>query len=160
MKIDNQKNIYKIWIRKLVFTILFTGSIVAVIFLNFFDHPESPVTKYHVIIAIALVFIVISVIGVLRNPYYFYFNDAKDVLVFRYYPAGIFNSKKNSVQIPKQHFVKFEIEKYFFGMEEKLILYQDYRNKVAKYPPISLSAVDRADKEKLKNTLLRYSGEK
>jgi hypothetical protein len=64
------------------------------------------------------------------------------------------------VQIPKQHFVKFEIVKYFFGFEEKLILYQNYRNKVAKYPPISLSAVDKADKEKLKNTLQRYSGKK
>lgn len=160
MKIDNQKNIYKIWLRKMIFTILFTGSIVLVMFLKFFDQPESPVTKYHVIIAIAAVFIIISVIGVLRNPYYFYFDDTNDVLVFRYYPVGIFNSKKNSVQIPKQQFVKFEITKYFFGMEEKLILYQNYRNKVAKYPPISLSAVDRADKEKLKNTLQRHSGKK
>ncbi|MCA1746440.1 MAG: hypothetical protein LC655_01990 [Bacteroidales bacterium] len=160
MKIDNQKNIYRIWIRKLLFTILFTASVVAVIFLKFFDQPESPVTKYHVIIAIASVFIIISVIGVLRNPYYFYFDDTNDVLVFRYYPVGIFNSKKNSVQIPKQQFVKFEITKYFLGMEEKLILYQNYRNKVAKYPPISLSAVDKADKEKLKNTLQRHSGKK
>jgi hypothetical protein len=144
----------------LLFTILFTGSIVAVMFLKFFDNPESPVTKYHVIIAIAAVFIIISVVGVLRNPYYFYFDDTNDVLTFRYYPVGIFNSKKNSVQIPKQHFVKFEIVKYFLGFEEKLILYQNYRNKIAKYPPISLSAVDKADTEKLKNTLHRYSGKK
>jgi hypothetical protein len=158
MKIDNQKNIYRIWLRKMAFTIVFTASIIGVMFLKVFDHPESPVTKYHVIIAISAVFIIISAIGVLRNPYYFYFDDSKDVLVFRFYPVGIFNSKKNSAQIPKQQFVKFEIEKYFFGMEEKLILYQNYRNKVAKYPPITLSAVDKADREKLKNTLQRHSG--
>ena len=160
MKINNQKNVYRIWLRKLVLTILFTASIVAVIFLKIFDNPESPITKYHVIIAIAAIFIVISVINVIRNPYYFYFDDTNDVLVFRYYPVGLFNSKKNSVQIPKQHFVKFETTPYFFGTEEKLILYQNYRNKVAKYPPIALSAVDKADKEKLKNTLQRYSGKK
>lgn len=160
MKIDNQKNIYRIWLRKMAFTIIFTASIITVMFLKAFDHPESPITKYHVIIAISVVFIIISTIGVFRNPYYFYFDDSKDVLVFRYYPVGIFNSKKNSVQIPKQQFVKFEIVKYFFGMEEKLILYQNYRNKVAKYPPITLSAVDKADKEKLKNILQRYSEKK
>ena len=160
MKIDNQRNIYRIWLRKMAFTIAFTASIITVMFLKVFDHPESPITKYHVIIAISAVFIIISAIGILRNPYYFYFDDSKDVLVFRFYPVGIFNSKKNSAQIPKQQFVKFEIEKYFFGMEEKLILYQNYRNKVAKYPPITLSAVDKADREKLKNMLQRYSGKK
>ncbi|MEX0983381.1 MAG: hypothetical protein WD577_09945 [Bacteroidales bacterium] len=158
MKIDNQKNIYRIWLRKMAFTIVFTASIITVMFLKVFDHPESPITKYHVIIAISAVFIIISTIGVLRNPYYFYFDDSKDMLVFRYYPVGIFNSKKNSVQIPKQQFVKYEIVKYFFGMEEKLILYQNYRNKVAKYPPITLSAVDKADREKLKRALQNYSG--
>ena len=157
MKIDNQKNIYRIWLRKMAFTIVFTASIITVMFLKIFDHPESPITKYHVIIAISIVFIIISTIGVLRNPYYFYFDDSKDVLVFRYYPVGIFNSRKNSVQIPKQQFVKYEIVKYFFGLEEKLILYQNYRNKVAKYPPITLAALDKADREKLKNILQRYS---
>ncbi len=160
MKIDNQKNIYRIWLRKMAFTIVFTASIITVMFLKVFDHPESPITKYHVIIAISAVFMIISAIGILRNPYYFYFDDSKDVLVFRYYPVGIFNSRKNSVQIPKQQFVKFEIEKYFFGLEEKLILYQNYRNKVAKYPPITLAALDKADCEKLKNMLQRYSGKK
>ena len=137
MKIDNQKSIYRIWLRKMVFTIVFTASIVIVMFLKIFDKPESPITKYHLIIAISAVFIVISIINMLRNPYYFYFDDRNDVLVFRYYPVGLFNSRKNSVEIPKQHFVKFETSKFFLGMEEKLVLYQNYRNKVAKYPPIS-----------------------
>jgi hypothetical protein len=157
MKIDNQKNIYRIWLRKMVYTIVFTGSILGVLFLNIFDGADAAFTKYHVIILIAAIFIVISVIGVMRNPYYFYFSDSKDVLEFRYYPVGIFNSKKNSAQIPKQHFIKFETEKFFFGLEEKLILYQSYRNKVAKYPPISLSAVDATDRENLKKALQNYS---
>ena len=134
MKIDNQKNIYRIWLRKMAFTIVFTASIIGVMFLKAFDHPESPISKYHVIIAISAVFIIISAIGVLRSPYYFYFDDSKEVLVFRYYPAGIFNSKKNSVQIPKQQFVKYEVVKYLFGMEEKLILYQNYRQQDSQVP--------------------------
>lgn len=160
MKIDNQRNIYRIWLRKLVFTIVFTIAILAIVFLNIFDQQDAPITKYHLVIAISLVFIVISIIGYLRNPYYFYFDDINDVLVFRYYPVGLFNSRKNSIQIPKQHFVKFETTKFFFGMEEKLILHQLYRKKVANYKPISLSAVDKADREKLKTVLTRYSSQK
>lgn len=157
MKIDNQKNIYRIWLRKLVSTIVFTIAILAIVFLDILDQPDAAFTKYHLVIAISVVFIVFSIYGYLRNPYYFYFDDINEVLVFRYYPAGLFNSRKNTIQIPKQHFVKFETTKFFFGMEEKLILHQLYRKKVAKYKPISLSAVDKADREKLKAVLTRYS---
>jgi len=157
MKIDNQKSIYRIWLRKMVFTIVFTASIVIVMFLKIFDKPDSPITKYHLIIAISAVFIIISIINMLRNPYYFYFDDTNDVLVFKYYPVGLFNSRKNSVEIPKQHFVKFETSKFFLGTEEKLVLYQHYRNKIAKYPPISLSALSKAEREKLKMALTAYS---
>jgi hypothetical protein len=157
MKIDNQRTIYRIWLRKLINTIIFTAAIVIVMFLNIFDSPGSVITKYHIIIAISLVFIILSVIGALRNPYYFHFNDINDVLVFRYYPVGIFNSRKNSIEIPKQHFVKFEIRKFFLGMEEKLILYQVFRKKVANYPPISLSALSKREKEKLFLALTTYS---
>jgi hypothetical protein len=141
----------------MVFTIIFTASIIAVIFINAFDQPESIITKYHLIIAVSAIFIVLSVIGLLRNPYYFYFDDINEVLVFRYYPVGFFNSKKNSIQIPKQQFVKFETTKFFLGIEEKLVLYQLYRKKVAKYPPISLSAVNKDDRKKLLLTLEKYS---
>ena len=157
MKIDNQKTVYRIWLRKLIFTIAFTASVVIVLFLDVFDQPDSIITKYHLIIAIAVVLIIISLIGILKSPYYFYFDDINDVLVFRYYPIGFFNSKKNSVQIPKQNFVKFKTSKFFLRTQEKLILYQVYRKKVAKYPPISLSALTKQEREALKETLKQYT---
>lgn len=157
MKIDNQRNIYRIWLRKMIVTIIFALSIIAFVFLDILDDPDAVISKYHIVIAISIVYIVISIIGVLRNPYYFHFHDSNDMLVIRYYPVGLFNSKKNSIEIPIQHFVRFEIQKFFFGLEEKLIIYQNYRQKTAKYPPISLSAVDKDDRERLKITLTRYS---
>jgi hypothetical protein len=156
MKINNKKNIDRIWTRKAVLTIAFTAAIMGVLFFLYIS-PDASITKYHIIIAISLFFIIVSVIGALHKPYYFYFDDINDVLVFRYYPIGIFNSKKNSIQIPKDHLVKFEMSKFFFGLEEKLVLYQKYRTKVAKYSPISLSAVSKKDREKLKLALGKYS---
>lgn len=160
MKIDNKKHVYRIWLRKMIFTIVFTLSVVVVLFLDIFERPDSSITRYHVIIALALVFIIISVINSLRNPYYFYFEDKEGMLVFRFYPVGFFNSRKNSIEIPKQHLVKFEIIKFFLGMEEKLVLYQVYRKKVAKYPPISLSGLTHTERSKLKEALSLYVKEK
>ncbi len=157
MKIDNQRNIYRIWLRKLIITIIFTMSIIALVFLNILNKPDSVITKYHVVIAIAAVYIVVSLIGLFRNPYYFHLHDTTDMLVIRFYAVSLFNHKKNSIEIPIQHFVKFEIETFFFGLEEKLVVYQNYRQKVAKYPPISLSAVDKSDRDRLKIVLTRYS---
>lgn len=157
MKIDNQRNIYRIWLRKLIITIIFTLSIPSVIFLNILNAPDATITKYHVIIAISVIYIIISVIGVLRNPYYFHFHDTPEMLIIRFYPATLFNHKKNSIQIPIQHFVKFEIEMFFFGRDEKLVLYQNYRQKVVKYPPISLSAVNKDDRDSLKIVLTRFA---
>ena len=157
MKIDNQRNIYRIWIRKLITTILFVMSIIAIVFLNILNEPDSTLTKYHLVIAIAIVYIIVSLIGVFRNPYYFHFHDTTDMLVIRFYPVSLFNYKKNSIEIPIQNFVKFDIEKFFFGMDEKLIVYQNYRKKVAKYAPISLSAVNKDDRDRLKIVLTRYA---
>jgi len=160
MKIDNQKTVYRIWIRKLIFTIVFVASIVLVMFVKVFEQQDTAITKYHLVIAIAVVFIIFSLINMFRNPYYFYFDDINDVLVFRYYPVGFFNSKKNSVQIPKQQFVRYETSRFFLKTQEKLVLYQLYRNKVAKYPPISLSALTKKEREELKTTLSHYSKKK
>ncbi len=156
MKIDNQRNIYRIWLRKLTITIIFTLTVLPTFFLDILDGPDAVFTKYHLIIIISLAYIIISLIGVFRNPYYFHFHDTTDMLIIRFYPVGLFNHKKNSIEIPIQHFVKFEIEKFFFG-QEKLIIHQQYRQKVAKYPPISLSAVNEEDRERLKVVLTRYS---
>ena len=156
MKIDNKRNIYRIWLRKMIITIIFTIGIVSMMFINEYKLFWGVFTKYHIMIAIAAVFIIISTIGVIRSPYYFYFDDINDVLVFKYYPVGFFNSKKHSVQIPKQQFLKYETSKYLLGTQERLVLYQLYRSKEAKYPPINLSALNKEEQKKLKLTLEKY----
>jgi len=157
MKYDNKQAAYRIWLRRLLFAIIFTLAVIIILFTSWFDNPESGITKYHLIIAIALVYIIISLFNFLRLPYFISFSDVDDMIIIRYYPLSIFNSKKNSIEIPKKQFVKFETLKFFFGLEEKLIVYQNFRNKIAKYPPISLSAVNKSDRERIKNSLRRYT---
>ena len=79
----------------------------------------------------------------MKIPYFVSYNDHGEMIVMRYYPLSLFNSKKHSIEIPKPQFVKYELKPFFFGRHQKIILYQHFRNKVVAYPPISLSAAGR-----------------
>ncbi len=156
MKIDNQKNTYRIWIRRLTMTIGFTLAIIILIFIPWFDQPDLRLSEFHAMIFVAAVYVVISIFNTMKVPYFVSYNDHGDVIVMRYYPLSLFNSKKNSIEIPKQQFVKYELKPFFFGRYQKIILFQHFRNKVVGYPPISLSALNEEDKSRILASLQKY----
>ena len=156
MKVDNQKNTYRIWLRRLITAIVFTLFIVILIFIPWFDNPDLRITEYHLMIFIAVLYVVISILNTLKIPYYVSYNDHGETIVMRYYPLSLFNSKKNSIEIPKQQFVKYELKPFFFGRFQKIILFQHFRNKVVPYPPISLSALEEDDRNRIIASLQKY----
>lgn len=157
MKIDNKRNTYRLWLNRMVTTIVFTVAILVIIFIPWFDNPESRLSKYHLIILIALVYILLNLHTYLKRPYFVSYSDQGEMIVLRYYPLSLFASQKHSIEIPKKQLVKFELQDFYFGSQQKLILYQHFRNKVAKYPPISLSAVDKEDRENMLQSLSKYA---
>jgi hypothetical protein len=157
MKIDNQRNTYRIWLSRLIMTVVFALIIVVLIFIPWFDNPEAQFTKYHVIILISAIYVGINVINYLKRPYFVSFNDQGEKIVVRYYPVSMFTSRKNSIEIPKQQFVKYELKPFLLKTQHYLILQQNFRGKVAKYPPISLSALDKEDREKMLQSLDKYA---
>ncbi len=158
MKLDNQRNTYRIWLSRLVMTIVFTLIILLIVFLPWFDETEFWLTKYHVAIFISAIYILLNWINYLKRPNFIAYSDQGEMIVVRYYPVSMFTSRKNSIEIPKQHFVKFELQPFLFKTQHKLILVQNFRDKEAKYPPISLSAMDREDRDKMLSSLSKYSG--
>jgi hypothetical protein len=158
MKLDNQKNTYRIWLNRLVMAIVFTLVILVLIFLPWFDGEAFPFTQYHVMIFIALIYVVINVFNTLKIPYFVFYSDHGEMIIFRYYSLSLFNSRKNSIEIPKKQFVKYELKPFFFGRYQKIILYQHFRNRVVPYPPISLSAVDEEDRKRILASLTKYMG--
>ncbi len=156
MKIDNQRNTYRIWLSRLVMTIVFTIAIIIILFLPWFDEPEAPVTKYHAIIFVALIYILINLYNYLKRPYFVAYSDQGETLIMRYYPLSLFTSRKNSIEIPKTQFVKYEIKSFLFGTQQWITLYQNFRGKVAKYPRISLSALDKEDRERILESLKKH----
>jgi hypothetical protein len=97
--------------------------------------------------------------GIVRDHNYFYYTDQRLKLVFRYYSVASFISNPNSVEIKKTDFLKFEVEKKLLGLRKYLILYQKTPKGVAKYPPISISLLKKAEEKVLSDSLLKVKAE-
>lgn len=157
MKIDNQRNTYRIWLSRLVMTIVFALVILVLVFVPWFDNLESGITKYHMVILISAIYLAINLINFLKSPYFVSYSDHGEKIVVRYYPLSMFTSRKHSIEIPKKQFVKFELKSFLLGTQHKLILIQNFRGKEAKYAPISLSAMDKEDRQKMLQSLEKYA---
>ena len=156
MELDNQRNTYRVWLSRLVMSMVFALIILAIVFLPWFDESKFWLTKYHVAIFISAIYIIVNWINFMKRPYYVSFNDQGEKLVVRYYPISMFTSRKHSIEIPKQQFVKYELKPFFLKSQYYLILYQNFREKVVPYPRISLSAMDMQDREKMLKSLEKY----
>ncbi len=156
MKVDNQRNTYRIWLSRLVMTVVFTMIILLIVFLPWFDETEFWLTKYHVAIFISAIYILINWINYLKRPNFVAYSDQGEMLVIRYYPVSMFTSRKNSIEIPKTQFVKYQLQPFFLKSQHYLILFQNFRGKVVPYPRISLSAMEKEDREKMLDSLEKY----
>jgi hypothetical protein len=139
-------------------TIVFSLIILAIVFLPWFDETKFWLSKYHVVIFISAIYIIVNWINFLKRPYFVSYNDQGEMLLVRYYPVSMFTSRKHSIEIPKKQFVKYELKPFLFKTQHYLILHQNFRGKVANYPRISLSAMEKEDREKMLASLSKYSG--
>lgn len=137
-------------------TTVFALIIVVLIFIPWFDNPDAGITKYHIIIVVCGIYLIINLINYLKRPYFVSYNDQGDMLVIRYYPVSMFTSRKNSIEIPKQQFLKYDLKPFLLGTQHYLILHQKFRGKEAKYPPVSLSALEKGDRLSLLQSLDKY----
>ncbi len=140
-------------------TIVFSLIILAIVFLPWFDETEFWLSKYHVAIFISAIYIILNWINFLKRPYFISYNDQGEKIVVRFYPVSMFTSRKNSIEIPKKQFVKYELKPFLFKTQHYLILHQNFRGKVVAYPQISLSALDKEDREKMLESLEKYTSQ-
>jgi len=159
MKLDNKRNTYRIWLSRLIMTVVFTLVILLIIFLPWFDDSEFWLTRYHVVILISAIYIAVNWINYLKRPNFISYSDQGEMIIVRFYPVSMFTSRKNSIEIPKKQFVRYELQPFLFRTQHKLILTQNFRGKEARYPAISLSALDREDREKMLQSLDKLSAQ-
>ena len=137
-------------------TILTTLAILILFVVPWFEDTGFWLSEYHLIILIAGAYILYNIFNYIKSPHYISYSDQGEMIIFRYYSLNLFNSKKHSIEIPKKQFVKYELNPFFFGLYKKIVLYQHFRNRMAAYPPISLSALGKEDLDKILASLQKY----
>jgi hypothetical protein len=155
MKLDNKKNTFRIWLQKFFATLLFVPAVIVIWFTRLFNDPVLGLEKGHYLIIACVLYIAVWVYHFLLKPYFVFFTDNGNKIIFRYYPISALNRKKHSIEIPKDTFLRYKTETYFLG-KERLFLYQRLKNKIAKYPPVNLSALGKNDIIRLKRALDQY----
>ena len=154
MKFDNKKNTYNIWLYKFIATVVLSPLIIVFSFATYFKHPFLGIDRGLWVGFFALLYLTVILYHRLRKPNYILYSDNGNKITLRYFPVKAFNHKKHSIEIPKNKFVKFEI--IYASKYNSLVLYQNFKSGIGKYPPISLSALSKKDVSRLKRSLTQY----
>ncbi len=104
-------------------------------------------------LSFGILFTFLYVLLALSKPYYFSFKDANEKLVFRFYNAHPFFMKPRAIELNNKLLAKYEVKKKLWGLQKFIIIHQHTPKGIAKYPPISVSAVGPQQWEKLDKTL-------
>jgi len=157
MKLDNSKTIISFRIKLFVVTVLFLAYIIlsysAKVFkLTLFGWSDTIWT-----IIFAGVWLFIAFLPMIINYHFVSYSDEDESIVFRYFSAGIVGGRKNSVEIDKRTFAGYKTEKKLFGLIKTITLYQHFKEGVAKYPPIYISALNKEESSKVVRSLNQYA---
>jgi len=101
----------------------------------------------------AIAYVIYSIYNSFRNYNYIYFNDESDKILLRYFSPNIFTSKKNSIEIPKKDFAGYVLNSFFMRYREKITLLKRTGKGLAKYPPVSITALDAHERDMLLHAL-------
>ncbi len=157
MTIDIKRTVLRTQLTRFILAIIFTISVVTVLIHKVFRNEILGLDREQWALILVFIYIVIAAIDFIREPYYIYFKDDGSKIILRYFSLGFFNKQKNAIEIPKQDFRGFEKKKYLLGLKEKIILSQKIRGKIAKYPAVSITSLNRKEKEKILASLEKYT---
>jgi hypothetical protein len=153
MTFDNSKTIIGSRIKLFVATVLFLGYLLLAFAARVIKFPLLGMDETTITVIIAAIYLIIVFIPMALSYQYVYFSDEGDFIVFRYFFAGIVGGKKNSIEIHKETFKGYNIEKKLLGLVQSITLYQQIKGRKAKYPPVYISALTKEEKEKVISSL-------
>ncbi|MBN2275463.1 MAG: hypothetical protein JXR41_07720 [Bacteroidales bacterium] len=155
MIIDIQRTILRKNLRAFILAIVFILIILLLLLTYLYEDQLFGLSNYHIAIIIAGIYVLYMLFNTLRQYYYVYFSDDNDKIILRYFPTSFFTHKKNAIEIPKKDFIGYEKKRWLFGFRENIILMVQTPRGIAKYPSVSLTALNKKEKESLYRALDR-----
>ena len=104
-------------------------------------------------VGLVVIYLIIVFLPMIRNYRFIYFSDEGETIIIRYFESGIFGGRKNSVEINKKTLTGFKMESKYFGLIHSITLFQQYKEGIAKYPPVYISALSKKERTMILKSL-------
>jgi len=157
MTLNNSKSIINLKIIRRVSIVFFLTFLTLSYAANIIKFPLLEMSRVTWTFILLAIFLLIIFLPMLLNYQYVSFSDEGENIIFRYFSMGIIPGNKNSVEINKRTFSGFTLEKKFFGLSQRITMYQRLKEGVAKYPPIYITALKREEKARVLNSLNSFA---
>jgi hypothetical protein len=157
MTFDNSKTIISLRIKLFGATVIFLAYIALAYVAKIIKFPLLGMSDTFWTVILVVIYLFIAILPIVLNYQFVFFSDDTEKIVFRYFTSGIVGGRKNSVEIDKVSFGGYKIESRLFGLVHSLTLFQRFKEGVAKYPPVYISALSAAERQKLIKALNKYS---
>ena len=138
-------------------SVLILAFVVLTYFENIIKYPLLGMNETAWTIMLVVVYLIIVILPIFRNYQFIYYSDEGDSIIFRYFGSGIFGGRKNSVEINKKSFSGYKTEFRFLGLIQTITLFQQYKEGVAKYPPIFISALTKKQRANVFRSLNSFA---
>lgn len=106
----------------------------------------------YAIYAVSFLIVYFVVLGQIK-PMFISVFVGPELLRFRFKSLSPFNSSNKTIQLKPEQFSRFDMIEKLAGLKKQLIVYVNSPSGLAKYPPISISALTKAEIEKLSKAL-------
>jgi hypothetical protein len=156
MTIDIRRTVIKTQLRRFITIIVFTLAILIIILGGSLRNDFLGINKYQWALLVGAVYILLIAAEALLELNYIYFSNDDDIIVLRYFSMSFFNKRKNSIEIPGNRFGGYILKKSLGGLKKKIILMQHIKDKGAKYPPVSISALNKKQVSSMLTVLDKY----
>ena len=110
-----------------------------------FDEPVLGISRGYYAIVVAIIYVLATGYRLMLDLNYFSLIDQDGKILIKYYSLRPLMQKYKTIEIPSGSLVRYEIKKKMVGRKKQLILFQKVKNKTAKYPPISISALGKGE---------------
>jgi len=157
MTFDNSRTIIGLRIKIFIVTVLLLIYVVLTYIAEVIEFPILGFSETIWTSGFIGIWLIFALYPIVLNYQYISFSDEGDSIVFRYFIAGIFGGRKNSIEIKKVSFAGYKTETRYFGLVKSVILYQRLREGVAAYPPIYISNLSKKEKDRILNSLYLYT---
>jgi hypothetical protein len=153
MTFDNSKTIISLRIKLFAVTVVVLGWLALAYVGKVIKFPFLGMSDIFWTLILIAIWIAVAFLPMFLNYQYISYSDDGEKIIFRYFSAGMIGGRKNSVEVSKHSFSGYEVETKYFGLIRSIILYQKFREGVAKYPPVYISALKPGERDKIFRSL-------